>query len=125
MEILAPISVGELVDKITILRIKRQRLAAADKLANVERELAKLETLMAGLPQDEAFLDLVEQLEAVNATLWDIEELKRTHEREGRFDDAFIDLSRQVYLRNDDRAAIKRRLNLRAGSSIIEEKSYG
>lgn len=125
MEILAPISVGELVDKITILRIKRQRLAAADKLANVERELAKLETLMADLPQDEAFLDLVEQLEAVNATLWDIEELKRSHEREGRFDDAFIDLSRQVYLRNDDRAAIKRRLNLRAGSSIIEEKSYG
>ena len=125
MEIVAPISVGELVDKITILRIKRQRLAAVDKLANVERELAKLETLMADLPQDEAFLDLVEQLEAVNATLWDIEELKRSHEREGRFDDAFIDLSRQVYLRNDDRAAIKRRLNLRAGSSIIEEKSYG
>ncbi len=125
MEILAPISVGELIDKITILRIKRQRLAAADKLANVERELARLEALMAGLPEDEAFLDLIEQLEAVNATLWDIEELKRTHEREGRFDEAFIDLSRQVYLRNDDRAAIKRRLNLRAGSSIIEEKSYG
>ena len=125
MEILAPISVGELIDKITILRIKSRRIADPAKLANVARELARLEALKAGLPEDLAFLALIEELEAVNAALWDIEELKRGHEREGRFDDAFIDLARQVYLRNDHRAALKKALNERAGSVIVEEKSYG
>lgn len=125
MEILAPISVGELIDKITILRIKSRRLADPAKLANVGRELARLEALQAGLPDDPEFLDLVSELEAVNATLWDIEELKRAHEKEGRFDDAFVDLARQVYLRNDRRAALKRALSVRAGSAIVEEKSHG
>ncbi len=125
MEILAPISVGELIDKITILRIKSRRITDPAKLANVARELARLEALQAGLPDDADFLSLVDQLEAVNATLWDIEELKRSHERQGRFDDAFIDLARQVYLRNDHRASLKRALNQRAGSAIVEEKSYG
>ena len=123
MEILAPISVGELIDKITILRIKSRRIADPAKLANVARELARLEALQAGLPDDADFLALIDELEAVNATLWDIEELKRGHEREGRFDDAFIDLARQVYLRNDHRAALKTALNERAGSVIVEEKS--
>lgn len=125
MEILAPISVGELIDKITILRIKSRRIADPAKLANVGRELARLEALRSGLPEDGDFLSLVDQLEAVNATLWDIEEAKRAHEREGRFDDAFVDLARQVYLKNDHRAALKRALNERAGSAIVEEKSYG
>ena len=125
MEILAPISVGELIDKITILRIKSRRIADPAKLANVGRELARLEALRSGLPEDGDFLSLVDQLEAVNATLWDIEEGKRAHEREGRFDDAFVDLARQVYLKNDHRAALKRALNERAGSAIVEEKSYG
>ena len=125
MEILAPISVGELIDKITILRIKSRRIADPAKLANVGRDLARLEALRSGLPEDGDFLSLVDQLEAVNATLWDIEEAKRAHEREGRFDDAFVDLARQVYLKNDHRAALKRALNERAGSAIVEEKSYG
>ena len=125
MEILAPISVGELIDKITILRIKSRRIADPAKLTNVGRELARLEALQAGLPDDAAFLALIDELEAVNAALWDIEELKRAHEREGRFDDAFIDLARQVYLKNDHRAALKRALHERAGSAIVEEKSYG
>lgn len=125
MEILAPISVGELIDKITILRIKSRRIVDPAKLTNVARELARLEALQAGLPEDGEFLALIDQLEAVNAALWDIEELKRAHEREGRFDDAFIDLARQVYLKNDRRAALKKALNARAGSVIVEEKSYG
>ena len=125
MEILAPISVGELIDKITILRIKSRRIADPAKLTNVARELARLEALQAGLPDAADFLSLIDQLEAVNTALWDIEELKRAHEREGRFDDAFIDLARQVYLKNDHRAALKKALNARAGSAIVEEKSYG
>lgn len=125
MEILVPVSVGELIDKITILRIKTQRIADPAKLANVRHELSRLEPLRAGLPTDEPFLALVDELEAINATLWDIEDLKRTHERRGVFDDAFIDLARQVYLKNDRRAALKRELNIRSGSSIIEEKSHG
>lgn len=125
MEILAPISVGELIDKITILRIKSRRIADPAKLTNVARELDRLETLQAGLPEDADFLSLIDQLEAVNAALWDIEELKRAHEREERFDEAFIDLARQVYLKNDQRAALKKALNERAGSAIVEEKSYG
>ena len=125
MEILVPVSVGELIDKITILRIKARRVSDPAKLANVRHELARLEVSADGLPQDEAFLDLVAELEAINATLWDIEDLKRDHEKQGRFDAAFIDLARQVYLKHDQRAALKRALSLRAGSSIIEEKSYG
>jgi hypothetical protein len=125
MEILVPVSVGELIDKITILRIKARRVSDPAKLENVRHELARLEGASTGLPQDEVFLDLVTELEAINATLWDIEDLKRTHEKESRFDDAFIDLARQVYLKNDRRAALKRALSLHAGSSIIEEKSYG
>lgn len=125
MEILVPVSVGELIDKITILRIKASRIADPAKLENVRHELSRLEGLRSSLPQDEDFLDLAAELEAINATLWDIEELKREHEKQGRFDDAFIDLARQVYLKNDQRAALKRALNIRSGSAIVEEKSYG
>lgn len=125
MEVLAPISVGELIDKITILRIKSDRIADPAKLANVRTELARLETIADGLDQAEAFADLTARLQAVNAALWDIEEAKRRHEREGRFDDAFIDLARQVYLKNDERAALRRALSVAAGSAIVEEKSYG
>lgn len=125
MEILVPVSVGELIDKITILRIKACRIADPSKLENVRHELSRLEGLRAALPQDEGFLNLVAELEAINSALWDIEELKREHEKQGRFDDAFIDLARQVYLKNDQRAALKRALNTRSGSSIVEEKSYG
>lgn len=125
MEILAPISVGELIDKITILRIKSRRIADPAKRSNVVNELGRLEALQEMLPRDADFLAIVEELQAVNAALWDIEDLKRSHEREGRFDDAFIDLARQVYLKNDHRAALKRALNQRAGSAIVDEKSYG
>ena len=125
MEILAPISVGELIDKITILRLKAERLTDPAKLANVGRELSRLETLARDLPRTPEFEDLTARLQALNATLWDIEDAKRRHEREERFDADFIELARQVYLRNDERAALRRALSVAAGSDIVEEKSHG
>lgn len=125
MEILAPISVGELIDKITILRLKAERLTDPAKLANVGRELSRLEALARDLPRTPEFEDLTARLQALNATLWDIEDAKRRHEREGRFDADFIELARQVYLRNDERAALRRALSVAAGSDIVEEKSHG
>ncbi|WP_296815587.1 DUF6165 family protein [Brevundimonas sp.] len=125
MEILAPISVGELIDKITILRLKAERLTDPVKLANVGRELSRLEALADDLPQTPEFADLTARLQALNAVLWDIEDAKRRHEREGRFDAEFVALARQVYLRNDERAALRRALSVAAGSAIVEEKSHG
>ena len=125
MEILAPISVGELIDKITILRLKAERLTDPAKLANVGRELSRLEALARDLPRTPEFEALTARLQALNATLWDIEDAKRRHEREGRFDADFIELARQVYLRNDERAALRRALSVAAGSDIVEEKSHG
>lgn len=124
-EIRVPISPGELLDKLTILRIKAERIADAEKLANVRRELALLEAswrLEAG-----AELDLSDEeraLARVNGALWEIEDALREHEAAQRFDAEFIALARSVYQRNDERAAIKRRVNVKLGSALIEEKSY-
>jgi hypothetical protein len=124
-DILVPISPGELLDKITILRIKSARMADESKLAHVRHELARLEaSRQAALP---AAADLAADeaaLERVNAELWDIEDRIREHEAERRFDAGFIELARAVYLRNDERAALKRRINLRLESALVEEKSY-
>jgi predicted nucleic acid-binding Zn-ribbon protein len=125
MEILAPVSAGELVDKITILRVKSQRLTDTAKLANVALELTRLEeTATQALPKSEALDRLTAELEAINAILWDVEEGKRDCERRKDFGPAFIALARQVYHDNDKRAAIKRAINNATGSTIIEEKSY-
>jgi len=123
MALLAPISAGELIDKITILRIKAQRIAAA-KRDNVKRELDLLEALaareLAGVDLDA----LTAELTAINAGLWDIEDGKRDCERRSDFGPAFVALARSVYIENDRRAAVKRRINDAAGSDIVEEKSY-
>ena len=107
-DILVPISPGELLDKITILRIKSVRIADAAKLANVRLELSRLEqSWTASVP---AATDLVaeeKELARVNAALWDIEDRIRDHESAQRFDAGFIELARSVYMRNDERAAIK------------------
>ena len=132
-DILVPVSPGELLDKITILRIKSRRMQDAGKLANVRRELEALErTCGAALGAPLAELSgaagglaaEIAALEQVNASLWDIEDRIREHEAASRFDAGFIELARAVYLRNDERAAIKRRINLALGSALIEEKSY-
>lgn len=125
MLILAPISVGELLDKITILEVKHARIAGAQKRANVARELAELRRIAERHLDDDAGLaPLVAALREVNGLLWDIEDGKRAAEARGMFDAAFVRLARDVYLENDRRAAIKRAINARSGSTIVEEKSH-
>ena len=124
-ELLVPISPGELIDKITILEIKSERMTDATKLANVRTELGLLLAIWRASPHAEA--DVAgdwEALRRVNEALWDIEDRIRDKERERAFDDVFIELARAVYVTNDERAAIKKRINTRLGSRIVEEKSY-
>ena len=125
MIVLAPISVGELIDKITILKIKSNLIKDADKLFNIEKELQSLEELKDELNLDLNNVDpLQQQLYKVNVELWHIENFKRECEKNQTFDSVFIETARQVYLKNDLRAEIKRRINDMTGSTIIEEKSY-
>jgi len=124
-EIKVPVSPGELLDKITILRIKSRRMTDAEKLANVRLELDALENLWSSSAY--ALIDVerdVHALLAVNERLWSIEDDIRDKERAQDFGADFIRLARAVYIENDERAAIKRRLNLKLGSALIEEKSY-
>ena len=124
-EIKVPISPGELLDKITILRIKSQRMSDPAKLSNVRLELRSLEETWSG--SDYAKIDIKAEIGAlfrVNERLWVIEDDIRDKERAQAFDAEFIRLARAVYFENDERAAIKRRINLKLGSTIVEEKSY-
>jgi len=124
-DILVPISPGELVDKITILEIKAERIADPDKRANVRRELDLLRaTRDAALAATPALDALARELCAVNETLWVIEDDIRDCERKGEFDSAFVALARAVYTTNDKRAALKRRINELLGADLVEEKSY-
>ena len=127
MPLLIPASVGELIDKITILEIKQQRIADAAKRANVQRELAALMAVVEernlGYPAG-VLADLGQQLAGVNAQLWQIEDDIRECERQADFGPRFIELARSVYRRNDERAALKRRINEQCGSELVEEKSY-
>ena len=124
-DILVPISPGELLDKITILRIKSARMSDAAKLANVRRELAALEqTWKQSVPEGSGLAADEQALEGVNGRLWDVEDQIRDLEAEQRFDADFIRLARAVYVINDERAAIKKRINLALNSSLVEEKSY-
>jgi hypothetical protein len=123
--ILVPLSPGELLDKITILRIKSARIEDVGKLDNVRRELALLEqNWRQSIPAGAALADDEAALQRVNTELWDIEDRIRSHEAQQRFDAGFIELARAVYLRNDERAAIKQRINVKLNSAIVEEKSY-
>lgn len=120
-----PVSAGELLDKISILRIKAERLADEGKRRNVLFELQQLEAIAeAELGSDTKYGALFDDLLNVNSKLWDIEEGKRDCERRKAFDDHFVALARSVYLENDRRAQIKRALNELLGSEIVEEKSY-
>ena len=119
------VSAGELVDKITILEIKSERLTDPAKLANVANELAALTRARAEHLPAVAELDgLTRDLKTVNEALWDIEDAVREHERNKDFGARFVELARSVYQQNDRRAAFKRRINALTGSRLIEEKSY-
>jgi hypothetical protein len=124
-EIKVPISPGELLDKITILRIKSLRMSDPAKLANVRLELRALEAVWNASAYAKTGIDAdVEALLRVNERLWVIEDDIRDKERAQAFDAEFIRLARAVYFENDERAAIKRRINTGLGSGIVEEKSY-
>lgn len=124
-DILVPVSPGELLDKITILRIKVARIQDAVKLANVKLELSLLEQTWreSGCAAQDVSAD-EHALQHVNERLWDIEDRIRDKEAKQSFDRDFIELARAVYVSNDERAAIKKRINSQLGSRLVEEKSY-
>ncbi len=125
MNITVEIGPGELIDKITILEIKSAHIAARDKLANIRHELAVLRAARdAALTPSPELDDLTAELKSINGTLWRVEDDIRDCERAADFGPRFIALARAVYRTNDQRAAIKRRINDLFHAAIIEEKSY-
>ena len=124
-KILAEISAGELIDKITILEIKKEKISNKEKLTEVEKELASLnKTLKNSINDENKILGFKRDLKDINLKLWDIEDGKRSAEKNNRFDDKFIQLARNVYKFNDERAKIKLEINNAPGSNIKEVKSY-
>jgi len=120
-----PVSVGEIMDKITILEIKEERILDAEKLANVTAELDTLRPLVTHDALNTASIKaLVAELKDINEALWDIEDDIREREYAKDFGEAFIALARAVYVTNDKRAEVKKQINLATGSTLIEEKSY-
>ena len=125
MNVNVEISIGEFFDKVTILEIKRERIQDADKLRNINNELDALNDLLEQLPfsRDEV-ADEVGELKAINEKLWVIEDDIRDKEAAKSFDQEFVELARSVYITNDRRSDVKRDINIKLGSSFIEEKSY-
>ncbi|MBD9368694.1 DUF6165 family protein [Xanthomonas sp. XNM01] len=124
-EIQVPVSFGELLDKISILQIKSERMSDEAKLVNVRSELSALETTWMAHPAAVGnIVQLRAQLREVNERLWDIEDEIRVKEKAQEFDEDFVRLARSVYFENDERARIKKQINLALGSSYVEEKSY-
>ena len=125
MNLSAEISVGEFLDKITILEIKSERIDDSAKLENIHKELNTLRKTWAASPfsQQDIAVEIAE-LKAINEALWKIEDDIRDKESEAAFDDQFIQLARSVYVTNDQRAAVKRKINVKVGSELVEEKSY-
>jgi len=123
--ILAEISAGELIDKITILEIKKEKISNKEKLVEVDKELISLnETLKKSINDESKILSFKNDLKNINLKLWDIEDGKRSAEKNNKFDEKFIELSRSVYKFNDERAKIKLAINNALGSNIKEVKSY-
>jgi hypothetical protein len=122
---LVPISFGELIDKITILEIKSERMKDPIALDNVRRELSELHGIWSEVVESGIDIsDLRARLKKVNEALWDIEDRIRVKESLAEFDGEFIELARSVYLRNDERSRYKRKINTLLGSDLVEEKSY-
>jgi hypothetical protein len=120
---MAPISVGELIDKITILELKLDLITDDAKLSNVRKELDELNDILSkcDIPNIDGHRGL---LMSINRELWHIEDYKRACEKDQNFGDEFVNAARQVYLKNDHRASIKRQINEICGSTIVEVKSY-
>ena len=124
-KILAEISAGELIDKITILEIKKEKISNKEKLVEVNKELISLnETLKKSINDESKILSFKNDLKNINLKLWDIEDGKRSAEKNSQFDEKFIELARSVYKFNDERAKIKLAINNTLGSNIKEVKSY-
>ena len=124
-KILAEISVGELIDKITILEIKKEKISNKEKLVEVNKELNSLnETLKKSINNEGKISSFKNDLKNINLKLWDIEDGKRSAEKNNKFDEKFIELARSVYKFNDERAKIKLAINNALGSNIKEVKSY-
>ncbi len=125
MTIKVDLSYGEFLDKITILEIKSERIADPEKLENIRKELGLLQKLWEKDPASGINIaEELSRLKAINEKLWLIEDDIRDKERDKAFDARFIELARAVYVTNDERAAIKRELNMKLGSDLVEEKSY-
>ena len=124
-KILAEISAGELIDKITILEIKKEKIINKEKLIEVDKELVSLnETLKKSINDESKILSFKNDLKNINLKLWEIEDGKRAAEKNKKFDEKFIQLARNVYKFNDERAKIKLAINNALGSNIKEVKSY-
>ena len=124
-KILAEISAGELFDKITILEIKKSKISNKEKLNDIEKELFSLkETVNKYIPNQNSILKYINDLKNINLKLWDIEDGKRAAEKNKDFGENFIELARNVYKFNDERAKIKLAINTSLGSNIKEVKSY-
>ena len=124
-KILAEISAGELIDKITILEIKKEKISNKEKLVEVNKELISLNETLKKSINDESKISIYKNnLKNVNLKLWDIEDGKRSAEKNNQFDEKFIQLARNVYKFNDERAKIKLAINNALGSNIKEVKSY-
>ena len=124
-KILAEISAGELFDKITILEIKKVKISNKEKLIDINKELSSLnETVKKFIPDQSSISKYINDLKDINLKLWDIEDGKRTAEKNKKFDEKFIELARNVYKFNDERAKIKLEINNALGSNIKEVKSY-
>ena len=122
---LIAISWGELFDKVTILQIKSEKILSPDSLKNIDRELKQLRlTFDKAFKENSLALELAEELRAINSKLWDVEDQIREKEKKKVFDNEFIQLARSVYITNDQRSVIKKKINEAFGSELIEEKSY-
>ena len=124
-KILAEFAAGELIDKITILEIKKKKIKDSEKLKDIEKELSSLNTTLKNAISDTSKIsELIKKLKFINIKLWDIENGKRLAEKNNNFDEKFVELSRSVYKNNDERSKIKLEINNILGSNIKEVKSH-